>query len=543
MKLLVIPAAGQAKRLRPLSNNMSKAMVPVAGKPVLAHIIDSAKEKFDAIVVVHGQNPDIENYVSVKYKDLNVLCVRQDEPKGPLHAIHCGLESAHEEYAGEFINQVAVWLGDTLIKFRNSDMDKITWQDCVVAHPVPDWHRWCLVDDKMNFYDKPKARPENFQDLNALVGVYSFTDFYTVREITEDIINSGARIGGEFQISQLLDEYKKLQLMHVLKIDRGWYDFGDLPSLYKSSADLISESGLTRPDGKIKVDHFAGAITKSGDRCANEIRWYKYTMNNFSTCASAILQHIPQVYSLNPSKKEYTMEFVAGSPVSDFLLYEQISDDAIEFILRKVVQVYAKTFYATSEETQYNAKKSPVEHMFLEATFEMWRGKTCDRLLAYEYDWIEPVDLMKMLKYVSKYGLEAVDTARPSIIHGDYHLGNIIFDPATAKMKAIDPRGDWGGYNDPTIGDMQYDIAKLLQSIYGEYVWIYAEMETDERLKELALRCIESELIASGIVTPNHLEKIKKYVPILLATCIPFHDDSENRQKMIWGKAMEMINE
>jgi hypothetical protein len=29
----------------------------------------------------------------------------------------------------------------------------------------------------------------------------------------------------------------------------------------------------------------------------------------------------------------------------------------------------------------------------------------------------------------------------------------------------------------------------------------------------------------------------------LLATCIPFHDDSENRQKMIWGKAMEMINE
>ena len=38
-RLVIIPAAGLATRMMPMSASMSKAMIPVAGQPILSHII------------------------------------------------------------------------------------------------------------------------------------------------------------------------------------------------------------------------------------------------------------------------------------------------------------------------------------------------------------------------------------------------------------------------------------------------------------------------------------------------------------------------
>ena len=37
----IIPVAGIGSRLRPHTHTQPKALVPVAGKPILAHIVDS----------------------------------------------------------------------------------------------------------------------------------------------------------------------------------------------------------------------------------------------------------------------------------------------------------------------------------------------------------------------------------------------------------------------------------------------------------------------------------------------------------------------
>jgi bifunctional UDP-N-acetylglucosamine pyrophosphorylase/glucosamine-1-phosphate N-acetyltransferase len=37
----VILAAGEGKRMRPLTSNRSKVMLPVAGKPILEHLINN----------------------------------------------------------------------------------------------------------------------------------------------------------------------------------------------------------------------------------------------------------------------------------------------------------------------------------------------------------------------------------------------------------------------------------------------------------------------------------------------------------------------
>ena len=61
MKALVF-AAGMGTRLKPLTDTMPKALVPVLGKPLLAHVIEKLKsEGFDDITVnVHHFADQIE---------------------------------------------------------------------------------------------------------------------------------------------------------------------------------------------------------------------------------------------------------------------------------------------------------------------------------------------------------------------------------------------------------------------------------------------------------------------------------------------------
>ena len=56
---LVIPAAGSATRLKPLSSNISKVMVRVNGKPCLDYIVEAVNGSVEEIVVVDGKFDDI----------------------------------------------------------------------------------------------------------------------------------------------------------------------------------------------------------------------------------------------------------------------------------------------------------------------------------------------------------------------------------------------------------------------------------------------------------------------------------------------------
>lgn len=69
MKLIVV-AAGQGTRLRPLTDTIPKCMVPFRGKPIINHILDTARScGIDEIGVVHGYRGDV---LKQHLKDQNV---------------------------------------------------------------------------------------------------------------------------------------------------------------------------------------------------------------------------------------------------------------------------------------------------------------------------------------------------------------------------------------------------------------------------------------------------------------------------------------
>jgi glucose-1-phosphate thymidylyltransferase len=85
----IIPVAGVGSKLRPHTHTQPKALVPVAGKPILAHIIDGLIEggvrQFVLIVGYLGDK--IEKFIHTTYTDIGVEFVIQ-EPREGLGTCH-----------------------------------------------------------------------------------------------------------------------------------------------------------------------------------------------------------------------------------------------------------------------------------------------------------------------------------------------------------------------------------------------------------------------------------------------------------------------
>ncbi len=79
IKTAMVMAAGHGTRMRPLTNDRSKAMVEVGGKPLIGHMLDRLNEvEVDtAVVNVHAHADHLENYLNTR-SDASVIKVSDE---------------------------------------------------------------------------------------------------------------------------------------------------------------------------------------------------------------------------------------------------------------------------------------------------------------------------------------------------------------------------------------------------------------------------------------------------------------------------------
>lgn len=74
--------------MRPLTNDIPKPMLKVAGKPILEHILDDLPEQIDEVIIVVGYlKESIMDYFGDKFKSFSIKYVIQAEKLGTFDAL------------------------------------------------------------------------------------------------------------------------------------------------------------------------------------------------------------------------------------------------------------------------------------------------------------------------------------------------------------------------------------------------------------------------------------------------------------------------
>jgi glucose-1-phosphate thymidylyltransferase len=243
----IIPAAGIGTRLRPHTHSLPKALLYVAGRPIISHILEDVRRigPSSVVLIVGYKGELVREYVEREYKDLNAEFIVQEERLGIGHAVNLTRRVAD---TGE---PALIILGDTILR---TDLEKVVASrtNILGVKEVEDPRRFgvCEVRGKriLKLVEKPKDPPSNL----ALVGLYYLRDSALLFEVLGEQISKDIRNHGEYQITDAL------QMM----IDRGsefetfqveeWFDCGKYEAMLETNRRLL--------EGKFEAPRAEGSV-------------------------------------------------------------------------------------------------------------------------------------------------------------------------------------------------------------------------------------------------------------------------------------------
>ncbi len=230
----IIPAAGIGTRLRPHTHTAPKALLHVAGKPILGHILDELRAYGirDVVIIVGFMGEKIEDYVE-KNCNMRATFVTQEELKGLGWAIYLTREHIGDE-------PVLIILGDTifetdLTQFIGGDYDSIG------TKTVEDPRRFGIAETDGKFVTALVEKPDKPTSNQALVGLYYIKSTGLFKESLDELVKNEITTRGEYQLTDALGlMIKKGCKMTTFNVD-GWFDCGKPDALLATNRYLLSQ--------------------------------------------------------------------------------------------------------------------------------------------------------------------------------------------------------------------------------------------------------------------------------------------------------------
>jgi len=237
----IILAGGSGTRLAPLTNVISKQLLPVYDKPMICYPLATLMNldiKDILIISTPQDTPNIEKYLgNGSDYGIKISYAIQEKAKGIADAFLIG-----EKFIGK--SNVCLILGDNIfygaeisrenLENKISQLESKKIGAFVFSYHVSDPERYGVVEfDKneekaISIEEKPKNPKSNF----AVTGIYIYNS--EVVTITKKIKPSAR---GELEITDVNNVYLKKGKLGVVKLKRGfaWLDAGTPDSLLESS--------------------------------------------------------------------------------------------------------------------------------------------------------------------------------------------------------------------------------------------------------------------------------------------------------------------
>ena len=275
VKIAIIPVAGLGTRFLPATKSQPKEMLPIVDKPTLQYIIEEAIESgIEEILIITGRNKksiedhfdksveleleleqkgkkemlemvrDISNMVNIHY-------IRQKEPKGLGHAIHCAKSFIGDE-------PFAVLLGDDIVDADTPCLKQLinTYDEYkttilgVQEVAKEDTDKYGILDVKhiedrvykvKDMVEKPsvESAPSNI----AILGRYIINP--SIFEILE---NQKPGKGGEIQLTDALKTLSTQEAIYAYNFEGRRYDVGDKFGFLEATIDFALKRDGLRED-------------------------------------------------------------------------------------------------------------------------------------------------------------------------------------------------------------------------------------------------------------------------------------------------------
>ena len=235
---IIIPVAGIGSKLRPHTHTQPKALVPVAGKPILSHIVDHIiSAGFNDFIFVIGYLGDkIEAYIKSKYPKIKATFVVQEPREGTGHAVWL---------ARNFVDvndELLIVLGDTIIEF---DLRSLLSQpnSMLGIKKVEDPRQFGVAEtDEHGFITRLCEKPSIPKSNLALVGVYYMKNSGLLMDSLSHIIKHDMRESGEYHLTNGIQRMITLG-EHICTFQvNNWFDCGGKTNLLETNAVLLKRN-------------------------------------------------------------------------------------------------------------------------------------------------------------------------------------------------------------------------------------------------------------------------------------------------------------
>lgn len=198
----VILAAGKGTRMKPLTEDTPKPLLPVAGKPIIQHNIDLVEDHVDEIIVVAGYK--IEQFQEY-FSDTQVKIVEQKEALGTAHA---ALQ------VKEYIRESAVIMnGDDV--YGEKIQEVVENMNSVLASKAKKPSNYGVYNENNGEIEGLVEKPD--QPPSELVNTGCFSVEENFFEILEEVDESER---GEYEITDALKQYIEDNRVEIVEAER-----------------------------------------------------------------------------------------------------------------------------------------------------------------------------------------------------------------------------------------------------------------------------------------------------------------------------------
>lgn len=240
---VIIPVAGIGSKLRPHTHTQPKALVPVAGKPILSHIVDTLIEagQRDFIFIIGYLGDKVEEYIKASYPGIQTTFVLQEPREGTGHAVWLARDKIEEG------DELIIALGDTIFDVQLKDV-LATNESALGVKKVNDPRNFGVAElDEEGWIRSLKEKPPIPKSNLALVGLYKIRESKMLMDSIDFIISKDLRTQGEYHLTDaimhMISQGAKFKSFPV----ENWYDCGNKESLLETNAVLLKKNSAYLP--------------------------------------------------------------------------------------------------------------------------------------------------------------------------------------------------------------------------------------------------------------------------------------------------------